>query len=286
MRWAIIAAIGLLICTGPARAADEERKSAGDTLEEYRARREKLPDKDKEALLTLAKWCEDNNLKSYALNHYREVLKLDPKNDEANTKLGNQLIDTPKGRLWLSKAQAAEYEEEKDDFTMPEGNTAKFLRAWEKRVPIRVRMKDEAVESSEAKRYGWYNTRVRKMLVTEVTLTNSFSGILEADGKKLANGKRWTDKDVRKLLWTGYNEDWSMRRWLSHYRLEVPFKVEGEYGHTLSLKYIIEVPEDKTSVLRTAEADQIAKTLDIRLEEDRHSPSRRWRVSRDTDSDR
>jgi hypothetical protein len=262
---------------GAPQTEEMPRKDPAVVMEEYRARREKMPADNVEAALALAEWCEENGLKTQAANLCREALRLDPKNAKANEKLGNKLIKTPKGEMWLAPKEVEEFEQEQQLFEIPK-DTDKlkaFVDAWEKQVPLRWKMKDETPDPNKAKSKSWYHLRVRKVLETEVSLMNRTLGTLEVDGEKVAKGKRWSKTEEDWLLASSTHGSYSARQWRGAWSLDVPFRVEGKYGFVIRLRYLLEVGDGKEDVLRTAEAAKIQKAVEVRLELDRRTEFQR-----------
>jgi len=279
----LVIASTLGVRSSQAGDAPDQTKSQAVLLEEYRDRRQKLPDKDFKAHMELAAWCEANGFKDQAESLYRAAVALNPKNAEANEKAGNKLVQTPKGEMWLSPRQQVEYEKESKAYTVPEGDTSGYYKAWERYLPLRVRMRDQNVDPEKARAWPLGFTRVRKMLVNDLSLQNRSPGAVEITrvvvfygiqrdvkeiGKTLKPGRRWNYRDEQPLLATGYSGDRSVRRWRPSMRMAVYLTAQSNFGHTLRLQYMLEVPEKYEKALRAADAKRIRKGLNITLGED------------------
>ena len=260
-----VLAIACLAAWGQAHGADEgaEKKSLSVLMEEYRARKEKLPPKETGETFKLAEWCDENSLKSQAAALYKQVLRLDPKHAGAHQKLGHKLVETPGGEAWLTAAEQAEFERETLEFDVPKdaGKAEKFFEAWKRLVPVRVRMKIRPVDPSKAKRYAWMNMRVREELATEVTLYNRTRGTVTVKGRSVSPGKRWTHKQTDWLRVTGYKGEWTTRKVRSELVISIPLEVKGKYGSELRLHYRLGVPDGKSSVFSSRDANKIRKAV-------------------------
>jgi hypothetical protein len=281
---AILLAVSLM-CSGVFSAEGTQGGTGSQLvlLEEYRTRHQKLPPKDVAAHMELAAWCEQNGLKTQAESLYSTVVRLDPKNVQAHEKLGNKLVRTPKGERWLNQREQAEYQKELTAYTIPEGDTAGFYRSWERLLPLRVRMKDETVDPDKSREWPLGFTRVRKMLVVDLSLMNRTPGIVEVTkrtvfygarpdvkqiGSRLRPGKKWNHRDEQPLLATGYGTENTVRRWRSSMRMAVYLVAEGKYGHVIRLQYLLEVPEKYEAAFRAADAKRIRKGLKVTLGKD------------------
>ena len=264
--------LALALVCGAAVAADEQMSKSA-ILEQYAARKKALPPKSTEAQFALAQWCEEHGLSSKAKHHYRGVVQIDPSHEGANAKLGNELVDTPKGKMWLSPRQKRACQKEAEDLDMPKGEAlrAKFLRKWRKRVPLRVRMKCRQADPAKAKRQGPHGVRLRKKLVTSVSLTNKSVYVIECQGAKVAARRKWSQEHESNLLWTVTDGGGWLKTWPTSFGFGVPFSITGRYGYSLSLKYVLQVSretESRKKVLRLVDANRIRKALDISLAPD------------------
>ena len=73
--------LSAILVAGLEAAKDVEKpgspaRNRASKLEQYRARKSKLPEKNVDAHLELARWCEESGLKTMAAEQYRSVLRI------------------------------------------------------------------------------------------------------------------------------------------------------------------------------------------------------------------
>ena len=111
----------------PEAVVERTRGDAGlaETLDEYRARREKIPD-TAPVHWRLAEWCEQEGLEAEAAVHLKAVVRLDPTRQDAWKKLGYRKQD---GR-WTTSEQVAAERAEADARRKADARWRPLLRKW------------------------------------------------------------------------------------------------------------------------------------------------------------
>lgn len=253
--------------SGASGAADAKTKAGrGEAVRaEYQKRKAELPAKDADAHFKFAEWCESNDLKAAARRHFASAYRLDPNHDGANKRKGNRLVKTPKGEFWFSKRQYAAFLREKGIFTVPGLPSPKYINRWRRCAPLSVAMKVVAPKKDEIRQASGETVHPRKVLETRFTLRNRTGGVIEREGEKVRSGKTWRGVDRQVIQSTGTRSGLKLRVWSSRFGKTLQFTVTGTYGHRVKLTYRVEVPENKTRVLRSGSANAIRKALDITL---------------------
>ncbi len=192
--------------------------------QEYNNLVKKTNPKDTEAVMKLVDWCNENDMKSHARNHLKEILEYDPNNEEARKRLGyvkNQ------GK-WITPRELAILKEKEDREEKQSKGLVEYKGEWLPKEDV------EKIESGLIKYKGEWVTKEEKNRLENNLVLYEGLWVKKEDAEKMKQGLfnvggLWVKKEEADRAHSNWEDPWILKT------KHVTIKTSKNYDYTLKM---------------------------------------------------
>ena len=224
----------------------EEKKTKE---EEYKDRLEKTDSTDVEALISLAKWCKEQKLESQSKKHLKDIIKLDPNQEEAREMLGYVKFE---GK-WVLKKELEALQAEKEREEKLAAGLVEYNGEWLPKEDV------EKLKQGLVKYEGKWVTLQQKERLEKNLIEYEGQWLPKEDVEKMKQGlfkveNNWVKKEAANRYHSDWETPWELKsehislKTNKDYDFGLKMLAEGETAYRLA-KELLKVEPDLSNGL-------------------------------------